>query len=357
MDNYHVFCQECTHSAYLKDIDKIHDYVGKLVCSMCKSKEVTIQKDIKGILITFVSHALAVSACSKAFQRATLDNCNVLVTRYFEQPAIKDTIKTPKWFNLQDQSHWTNTQLWSASVKISTAVGLYPDHCTHALLYALQQAPFSGLALPIAPINFINIDRSTCRIQLEARYFYLDKARMQNYVRSHYSEALFSEQSIDAYAKLLKYFETLGVQNLSHPTLHTWILQTTVYLLKEPSSKNPLADLPARHTPSTIARIGLALMWATLIIPLIIAIISLFTGKNLFRPMYAHFADQRLFNRLKKCSLASPYTQEPPTTSHALVGSVSPLIASNSPQAVWPPPRNETIRSPFLPSSRTSASP
>ena len=49
MDNYHVFCQECTHSAYLKDIDKIHDYVGKLVCSMCKSKEVTIQKDIKGI--------------------------------------------------------------------------------------------------------------------------------------------------------------------------------------------------------------------------------------------------------------------------------------------------------------------
>ena len=49
MNNYHVFCQECTHSAYLKDIDNIHDYIGKLFCSMCKSKKVTIQKDIENI--------------------------------------------------------------------------------------------------------------------------------------------------------------------------------------------------------------------------------------------------------------------------------------------------------------------
>ena len=49
MNNYHVFCQECTHSAYLKNIDNIHDYVGKLVCYICKSKEVTIQKDLEDI--------------------------------------------------------------------------------------------------------------------------------------------------------------------------------------------------------------------------------------------------------------------------------------------------------------------
>lgn len=314
------------------------------------------QKDIEGILITFVSHALAAAACPETFHRATLDACNVLITPYFQQPAIKSTIQTPEWLKLQDRSHWTNTQVWSGPVKISIAVGLYPDHCTHALIYALQQAPFSGLSLPTAPINFMNIDRSTCKIQLESRYFYLNRTRMKNYVLSHNTQALFSEQTLDAYAKLLKYFETYGVQNLSHPTLHTWISQTAVYLLKEPSPKSPLAALPARHIPSTITRIGLALMWATLIIPLIIAIISLFTRKNLFRAMYAHFADQRLFNRLKKCSLASPYTQEPPTASQALASSVAPLINSHSPQATWPPPSNETMQSPLLASSPKRAS-
>ena len=47
INDYDIFCQNCTHSSCLKDIVSIHDYIGKLICSKCNSQEVTIQKDLK----------------------------------------------------------------------------------------------------------------------------------------------------------------------------------------------------------------------------------------------------------------------------------------------------------------------
>jgi recombinational DNA repair protein (RecF pathway) len=45
VSNYLFYCQKCSHSKVVKDIDDISPYVGKLVCSNCKSHAVTIQKE------------------------------------------------------------------------------------------------------------------------------------------------------------------------------------------------------------------------------------------------------------------------------------------------------------------------